>query len=590
MKIKPYFILIAGLLVGISSCEVTNTVPKDSITDLNYWTTPNDMKLFANSFYTTLVGPTYNNQVFYDVGTDNFLFNIQDPILFNNMAVPASGGGWGSGDWSNIRNLNYVLTHYKTVVGAAVDINQYLGEIKFFRANEYFNKVRSFGDVPWISKNLTTADLDILNAPRDPMQKVMDSVIVDLEFAVANLQAPAAVDKGRLHKYAAMQMLARVCLYEATYLKYRSISGWEAYMTKAVTYAQKIMTEGGYAIVKGTAPYFYPGKPLYYKQQFIEEDLTTNKESVLTRIYIQGVSTSRQSGSALGAGYGVTKDFIESFLCTDGNPIALSPLYLGDDSAQMEMTNRDPRLRNMIDNKFLPMFLKGSDLVANPVTPVIVGTCPTGYMCAKFRNPIPLQNDANMTSTDWFIFRYAEVLLIYAEAKAELGTITQADIDASINLIRARLDEPGTFTMGRLSLNPPADPLALLNGQPRYGYAISPLLYEIRRERRIELAFENFRWDDIVRWKAGKLIEEPKTMLGLVVNAGVIARYKQFNNGLDQFSGRSLYNLTDWDGKTKNLLKVYSVSTRTWVDKLYRLPLPSDQLTLNTNLIQNPGW
>jgi starch-binding outer membrane protein, SusD/RagB family len=256
----------------------------------------------------------------------------------------------------------------------------------------------------------------------------------------------------------------------------------------------------------------------------------------------------------------------------------------------MEMTNRDPRLRNMIDNKNMPYYLNGVVPISYPVTPVLVSTCPTGYMAFKFRDPTPAQNEANHCSYDWYVFRYAEVLLIYAEAKAELGTITQADLDNTINKLRARLDEPGNFTMGKLSLNPPVDPLATVSGNPRYGYAVSSLIYEIRRERRIELAFEGFRWDDIVRWNAGKLIENPKTMLGIVVNTDVSNRYKYYNGGTDQFKTRTLYTLTDWDGKTKTLLKVYSNTSRTWNDKLYLSPLPTDQLTLNTKLVQNPGW
>jgi hypothetical protein len=582
--------MLGGFML-ISSCKkITDTVPKDSITDLNYWAKPEDMKLFANTFYTTLAGPAHDTYIFYDQTSDNVVTTAQDPRLFNNIPVPASGGGWASGDWSNIRNLNYFLSHYQTVVGDKAEINHYVGEARFFRANEYFNKVKSFGEVPWINKELTTTDRDILFDARSPRKKTADSIIADLEFAAANLRSPAVVEKGRLHIYAALQMLSRVCLYEATYMKYRNISGWEPYMQKAADAAKRVMTEGGYSIIRAVAPYMFDQFPLYYRQQFIQEDLTTNKECVLPRIYIKDVIMHRTSGSGFGAGNGASKDFIESFLCVDGNPIALSPLYRGDDSVQMEMTNRDPRLRNMIDNKNIPFSLNGVTLVSYPVTPVAVNSVPTGYMVTKFRDPVPAQNEANQSTFDWYVFRYAEVLLNYAEAKAELGTITQADIDQSINLLRARVDEPGKFTMGRLNLNPPMDPLSMVNGSPRYGYAISSLLYEIRRERRIELAFEGFRWDDIVRWKAGKLIENPKTMLGIVVNDDVINRYKGFYAGANQFAGRSLQTITDWDGKTKTLLKAYTNSTRTWLDRLYLNPLPSDQLTLNPNLGQNAGW
>jgi starch-binding outer membrane protein, SusD/RagB family len=584
MKIKIFAIIVL-LLVAISSCEVTDTIPEDAITDLNYWKSPADLKLFANRFYTSLSAPNATA----DGTSDNLVSNTPNTRLFNTATVPTSGGGWASGDWANIRNANYALDHSKTVTGDTSLISQYLGEIRFFRANEYFNKVKTFGDVPWIDKALTTTDTTILFAARDPQKYVIDKIIADLEWAVSRLNTPANVESGRLHKYAGLQMIARVCLYQGTYMKYRNLSGYDTYLQKAISAAQRVMTEGGYSIVKGSAIYMYTGYPLYYKQQFIQEDLTTNSECVMPRIYntllYHGISRS-MTESATGA----SKDFIESFLCRDGLPISLSPLYLGDDSAQMEMTNRDPRLRNMIDNKNMPYYLNGVVPISYPVTPVAVSACPTGYMAMKFRDPTPAQNEANHCSYDWYVFRYAEVLLIYAEAKAELGTITQADLDNTINKLRARLDEPGNFTMGKLSLNPPSDPMATVSGNPRYGYAVSPLIYEIRRERRIELAFEGFRWDDIVRWNAGVLIENPKTMLGITVNTDVSNRYKYYNGGTDQFKNRSLLTLTDWDGKTKTLLKVYANTARTWNNKLYLSPLPIDQLTLNSKLVQNPGW
>ncbi len=586
MKLYKYIPLIVGIIaISICSCDVTDTIPEDAITDLNYWKKVDDLKLFANSHYTTLSGPSNSK----DNTSDNVVGNSPNNRLFNNMTIPGSGGGWSRGDWSRIRDLNYFLNRYETVQGDQKMIDHYVGEIRFFRANEYFNKVKRFGDVPWIDKDLTTEDDELLYKKRDPRSFVIDKIIEDLEFAATNLKLPQNVENGRLHKFAALQMLARVCLYEGTWMKYRSISGWESYIQKAASTAQTIMDEGEYSIEKGNAPFMFESFPLFYRQQFIQEDLVSNNECVLPRIYLKDKLMHGLSRSVNEAGWGISKDFIESFLCTDGLPIAVSGLYSGDDSFEKELLNRDPRLRNMVDNKNLPYYLDGSSVISHPVTSVAVNDCPTGYMASKFRDPVPAQNEANQTTYDWYVFRYAEVLLIYAEAKAELGTITQQDIDQSINLLRARLDEPGKFDMGRLSLNPQEDPLALVDGKPRYGYALSPILYEIRRERRIELAFEGFRWDDICRWNAGVLIENPKTMLGITVNSDVIQNYKDAFGGTDQFTDRMMYDITDWDGQ-KQLLQVYSNTNRSWDDKLYLDPLPTDQLTLNTNLTQNPGW
>ena len=591
------------LLSTVSCKKFLDRKPQDAITDLSYWQTTDELKLFCNNFYPILATPDQ----FADNQSDNMVPSTPNSWLYNQARVPGSGGGWSSGDWANIRNANYFLSHYGKVVGDPAEINQYVGEIRFFRAYDYFNKVKSFGDVPWLNKDLNTNDTSYLYKPKDPRKLVVDSIIADLTFAAANLKTSDKLEKGRLHKYAALQMLARVALYEGTYMKYRNISGWETYLNTAATAAKKIIDEGGYDIVKPNAQYYFKAGdlvnaktntyatkdyPLYYREQFIQEDLTINKECVLPKIYALNTLTHGLSRSVNEANTGVSKDLIEDFLCVDGLPIRLSPLYKGDDSVIVEMANRDPRFRNMIDNRFLPNYLNGTMPISNYLTPPHTSATTTGYLAYKFRSPIPAQNEANQTTYDKYIFRYAEVLLIYAEAKAELGTITQGDLDITINKLRARLDEPSlpNGMMARLTLNPPADPAATtITGQPRYGYTVSPLIYEIRRERRIELAFEGFRWDDIVRWKAGKLIENPKTVYGIVASANVRSQYNSYF-GSDMFAGTNIVTITDWD-KPKQVLSPYTIPMRVWDDKLYLRPIPTDQLTLSRGaLVQSPGW
>ncbi|PZP43316.1 MAG: RagB/SusD family nutrient uptake outer membrane protein, partial [Pseudopedobacter saltans] len=467
-KFQFVYIAILGLLVGACN-KVLDKTPQDAITDLNFWTSVDNLKLYANNFYTTLYVP--NGTV--DGISDNTVPNTPNSWLYGDAIVPASGGGWSSGDWENIRNANYFLTHYQQVVDNPTTINQYVGEIKFFRAYEYFNKVKTFGDVPWINIDLNVNDSAYLYEKRTPRQTVIDSVIADLNFAATNLPDPSTAEKGRLHKYAALQMLARVNLYQGTWMKYRNVSGWQIYLTNAAAASSQIMQSGLYSIPKPTALYYFRtgylvdaktgtyatmDYPLYYREQFITEDLTTNKECVLPKIYIVNVlahNLSRNGQSGMGA----SKDLIEDFLCDDGLPIRLSSRYKGDDSSTVEFQNRDPRLRNIMDNRFLPNYLNGTLPTSDYLSP-ISSTVPTGYQIYKYKSPIPLQNEANQCTYDMFIFRYAEVLLINAEALAELGTITQADIDNTINQLRARLDEPSLpgGQMGRLTMNPPADP------------------------------------------------------------------------------------------------------------------------------------
>ncbi|AHF15800.1 RagB/SusD family nutrient uptake outer membrane protein [Niabella soli] len=603
MKTRQLIYIILLLALGSSCKKVLDRTPQDAITDLNFWSSVDNLKLFCNNFYSRLSvpGSTSDNQ------SDNAIPNSPNSFLYSQTVVPASGGGWAYGDWSYIKNANYFLARYQQVMDDPALINRYVGEIKFFRAYEYFNKVKAFGDVPWINKDLNINDSAFLYKTRTPRQTVIDSVIADLNFAAANLPVPASTELGRLNKYAAFQMLARVALYQGTWMKYRNISGWQNYLTAAVNAAKQVMQSGLYSIPRPAALYYYKNGdlvdaktgtyatrdyPLYYREQFITEDLTGNKECVMPKIYVVNVLTSGLSRSVNEANVGVSKDLIEDFLCDDGLPIALSPRYKGDDSASIEFQNRDPRLRNMIDNRFLPNNMNNNSLVSNYLSPVASST-PTGYMASKFRSPITKQNEANQTTYDMFVFRYAEVLLTYAEALAELGTISQTDLDNSINLLRARLDEPSLpgGIMPRLTLNPPADPNATtIAGKSRYGYAVSPLIYEIRRERRIELAFEGFRWDDIVRWNAGKLIENPKTVYGIVASQNVRNEYNSYYNS-NVFTGVNLTTINDWDGKSKQVIAPYTIPMRVWNDKLYLNPIPTDQINLGKgSLTQNPGW
>ena len=603
MRTKYLLYIIALLTLGTSCKKVLDRSPQDAITDLNFWKSVDNLKLYCNNFYGRLSVPTSTS----DNQSDNCVPNTPNAFLYNQMVVPAKGGGWAYSDWQYIRNANYFLTHYQEVVDDPAVINQYVGEIKFFRAYEYFNKVKSFGDVPWINQDLNTNDSAFLYKPRTPRQTVIDSVIADLNFAVANLPTPDKAELGRLHKYAALQMLARVNLYQGTWMKYRNNSGWEAYLNNAVAAAKQIMQSNLYEIPKPTALYYYKNGdlvdaktgthatrdyPLYYREQFITEDLTPNKECVMPKIYVLDVLTSGLSRTVGEPNVGVSKDLIEDFLCDDGLPIALSTRYKGDDSAAVEFQNRDPRLRNMIDNRFLPNNINNGFLVSNYLSPISSST-PTGYLAYKIRSPITKQNEANQTTYDMFVFRYAEVLLTYAEALAELGTITQTDLDNSINLLRARLDEPSLpgGKMALLTLSPPADPNATtIAGKSRYGYAVTPLIYEIRRERRIELAFEGFRWDDIVRWNAGKLIENPKTVYGIVASQDVRNEYNDYYNS-NIFKGVNLTTINDRDGKSKQVIAPYTIPMRVWNDKLYLNPIPQDQINLGKGaIIQNPGW
>ncbi len=584
MKIKNIFILSMMVGMTFASCDYTDLNPMDSFTDKSYWKSANDLKLYANGLYESMLESPADDK---DAESDNFVTRVYKPYLYNEYTVPTEGGGW---NWTNIRKCNYFLKRYTTVSGTEAEINKYVAEVRFFRAQEYYAKIKRYGDVPWYESDLQTNDTEELYKGRDSRNSVLKKVIEDLEFAIQWLPEKAMAEKGRLHKDAARTQLARVCLYYGTYMKYHHETGSdeltaEKLITKAKQLTDEIINSGKYEIVKGSdtgaGTRAYEGYPLSYANQFVQEDLSDNKEAILARFYKAGVLTHQTGRQAGGSGYGLSKDFIESFLMKNGTPIYNNGSgYKGDDNLEVEIANRDPRLYQLIDNNHKPFWIRNNKQEQNPMPDCSASGGVTGYPCTKFHSADEAQWQANNTSYDWFVYRYAEVLLINAEANAELGSCTQEVLDKTINQLRDRVG------MAHLTVNPVADQQPL-----DYGYTLSNLLYEIRRERRIELVAEGFRMDDLKRWNAMKLLENPKTVLGIRITPTVKKQYE----GIATFGGETGRSIIEYKGKTylyQYSSKALDDAGRKWSDndRRWLYPLPIDQLTLNKKLTQNPGW
>lgn len=582
MKLK--YLALAGLL-GFTACDdIIDLKPLDSFTDESYWTSVDDLRGYANRFYTNLSGPSRSG----DQQSDNRVPGSYDAWLYNEYVLDQAGD-WS---WSNVRNLNFFMARYQRVTGSEADINAQVAVIRFFRALDYFGKIKSYGDVPWYEKDLTDADEEELFKPRDSRDFVLGKVIEDLEFAIQWLPEPNAAEECALHKDAARTQLSRVCLYYGTFKKYHNVGGSpssQELLQKAASNALAVMNTGRYEIVKGLdagcGQSSFEGYPLHYQNQFVQEDLSANKEAILFRKYVLGTLT-HEIGRNQGVGF--SKDFAESFLCKDGKPIGVSELYQGDETLDQEMIDRDPRMYNIIDNIHRPYTVQSDgtieinesmyDPTASAPDVSAAGSV-TGYANVKYSSADPTQWTANATTYDWFVYRYAEVLLNYAEAKYELGEMTQDVLDNTINQLRDRVEMPHlTMDVGFTDPN-----------WPDYGYAVDPLLHEIRRERRIELAAEGFRYDDIIRWKGVKLYENPKTVLGMRVTEKVIGLYTEGTFGGDR--GRAL---VEYEGKT--YIRPYSKDLddagRKWAadDKRFLNPISKNVRLINPNITQNPGW
>ena len=582
MKLK--YLALAGLL-GFTACDdVIDLKPLDSFTDESYWTSVDDLRGYSNRFYTNLTGPSSSG----DQQSDNRVASSYDAWLYNEYVVEQAGD-WS---WTNIRNLNFFMNRYQRVVGTDADINAQVAVIRFFRALDYFGKIKSYGDVPWYEKDLTDGDTEELFKARDTRDFVLGKVIEDLEFAIQWLPEKNAAAECALHKDAARTQLSRVCLYYGTFKKYHNVGGTpssQELLQKAASNALAVMNTGRYAIVqgddKGCGQQAFEGYPLYYQNQFVQEDLSSNKEAIMYRKYVDG---TLMHGTGRNQGVGYSKDFAESFLCKDGKPIGVSELYQGDETIDDEMTNRDPRMYNIIDNVHRPYTVQADGTIETTFSKfdknysapnVSASGSVTGYANVKYSSADPTQWVANATTYDWFIYRYAEVLLNYAEAMYELGQMNQDVLDKTINLLRDRVEMPHLkMEVGFTDPN-----------WPDYGYEVAPLLQEIRRERRIELVAEGFRYDDIIRWKGVKVYENPKTVLGMRVTDKVKSLYDE-----GTFGGETGRALVEYQGKTyiRPYTKDLNDAGRKWSDndKRFLNPISKNVILINPNITQNPGW
>ncbi|QNL52339.1 RagB/SusD family nutrient uptake outer membrane protein [Olivibacter sp. SDN3] len=526
-------------------------LPLSSIAEPTFFKNENDLQLYANQFYAEL--PTQN--FIQDNQSDDKVPNNIDPFLAGQYVIPSTDENY---DWTNIRNANYFLQRYQNAEASDETKNIYAGEVRLFRALFYWRLSKRYGDVSWYSKDLTEESEELYD-PRTPRAAVMDSILLDLNFAVDHI--PEDVSTGRLHKYAAAALKARICLWEGTRRKYFNEEGSELYLREAVDAAELIMNAGRFELYSSGNP------ETDYYELFIQQELNGNPEAILPRRYLQAILMNNISRTLGESGTGYSKNFVRSYLCTDGLPTGLSPLYQGDDTPGEEFANRDPRSFQTIATKGF-VLLQNSDGSQDIIDLPRIGTntANTGYQLIKGRSSDPAMWQANQSTLDFFIFRYAEILLIYAEAKAELGEAVQQDIDASINLLRARVGMPSMQ-------------IATLQRDPNSEFPDLPILIdEIRRERRVELADEGFRFDDLLRWKAGKQIEKPETILGMKLTSTLRAQYPASQvNGI-------VVNDDEY-------VRIYTgIQRRTWEDKMYLYPIPLQEIGLNPNLEQNPGW
>lgn len=443
MKLKYIFYMAAALSLTGCNDSFLERSPQ-SLNDQSFWVSVNDLKTYANAFYGLIPGGV---SVLDDTDSDIQVPNNINSFLWGQYVVPTEGGVWQKSNWQNIRNINYFMTHYSSVQAAEADINIYVGEMRFFRALEYFKKIQLLGDVPWLEVDLNVNDPE-LYGPKMKRNQVFQNIIKDLDFAIQWLPEAGSEEANRLNKDIARHVKARFCLNEGTHYKYHDELG---YTSEANEWLKMAAQESEVLIKSKRYEIYQTGHPEEdYFNLYRIDDKSDLKEAVLYVDYKANVREHNMAAAGREAGCGFSKSFVESFLCSDGLPISLSNKYLGDETMRKETANRDPRLKQLILTNDFPTNvtddLKDSTFVVNE-DEFITQHCFTGYRPIKGFNPIYSQALYMKSSFDGIAYRYAETLLINAEAKAELNTITNADLDRTVNQLRDRVGMPHLTVM-----------------------------------------------------------------------------------------------------------------------------------------------
>lgn len=599
---KQYLCILFSLFM-FCSCDDSflDVEPETEITSSSFFKSPRDLQLYSNMFYAYLPMPVD------DEGSDNVIKkDITSGGMYRMMqglVTPENAGQW-YGYWQRMRDINFYVENCHKVSGPQAEVDHYKGVGRFFRAWYYYTLVKQYSDLPWYSRSLQTNDLELLYKKQDPRTLVVDSIFQDFEYAVNTLlpHKDGYISKTTLTKWAGLAWTARFALHEGTMRKYHPELGltddYKRFLQLAIDASQEIIASKHFDLFKENGK---EERSKAYEALFNNTDLLNNPEMIMIRDFDKDMGILHDIKSVFNEGIGLSRDLLEDYLVkdVDGNWIPFTKLANYKELSYAELfRDRDPRLAQT----FMYPGFKMPGYTKNAYPDLNLG----GYLQIKFYPTTADQIALGSTSyIDRVVFRYGEILLINAEAKAELGILTQEDLDNTIGLLRERVGMPKPSLVDWLN---DIDPV-LARKYPNVSGEQKGAILEIRRERRVELACEGHRLDDLMRWKVGELAA--KTPCGLYVaklgpldisGDGIPEFYISHNGeGLDevkeQYPDAEIisYNLDNTlfqlsEGNSGYIQLKEQVGKFHFEDKYYYYPISVQDMSVNPNLYQNPLW
>ncbi|MDB5012231.1 MAG: RagB/SusD family protein [Daejeonella sp.] len=527
---------VAILVFMFSACKKLDLAPENTFTDLTYWTTDAKAKSVLNTAYSQMFSSDY---FFYNEAmSDNAYSGRGDQSGSASLAGgsydPSLGrfkSEWGS-RYQGIKTCNIILEN----IGKVTNIDETLrkrmiAETRFIRAFQHFQLMTWFGDVPLLDKDISIEDA--LKVSRTPREQVLAFVLKELDEAAVDLPVSyPAEDRGRITNGAAIALKARVLLYEGRW-------------AEVVTACEQLISAKTYSLFPSYEGLFLPNNE-YNSEVILDVQYVPLLRTWSTYFDLAPLSV----GARLNA-MAPTQELVNSYLMTNGLTINQSGSGYNESDPYK---NRDPRLTNTVvyhsyqwkkpDGTTKTIYTKpGTDLDTNKPDEYSPGssTSPTGYYMRKYYDPTYAAGFAS--GLNLILIRYADVLLMYAEAKNELGKLSQADWDLTIKALRTRA---GFTDAAALNYNA--------------AWSQENLRDIIRNERRVELAMEGLRIFDIRRWKTAEVVL----------------------NGWAH--GAKFGPASEDNGYIRANLRTFDKS------KHYLWPIPRDERNLNPNLSQNPGW
>ncbi|WP_300596138.1 RagB/SusD family nutrient uptake outer membrane protein [Niabella sp.] len=608
MKKITISIFIVTLLF---SCQKNflDQYPKDQLTEQTAFITYDNFKTYAWSLYDIFESNTHVQYI--STGdAEGCLYNgdflsglLQNKSKTRNpwawqLITPETAGGW---DFSFIRKTNIMLDKIDQTSMSDADKRHWRSVGLFFRSYHYMELLARFGDVPWLEHVVTESDVNVIYGGRTARDTVAANILRDLQFAENNIKTVGeGAGTNTINQTVVRALLSRFALFEGTWRKYHGLAGSDTYLQECKR-VSKLLIDANTTI----APAY---QALWSSEELKSVPGVFLYKEYVANILMQPFSRFERGGSQKTEMHART---LERYLCRDGKTIYNSPQYQGDANMNDEFRNRDlrlyyrvippykvsgplngttwsytadPRDREYIDTmnnldksglrnfpvlSWQPFVILNSPNIQGATINQAPVSCNTGYYFYMFYNTgTNVTGGANFSTTDVPLFHIEETMLNYAEAMYELGQFDQQVADLTINKLRARAKvAPMQVATIDAAFDPSRDP------------SVAPLLWEIRRERMVELMGEGFSFHDVRRWKkAAYFVNQQPLGARLPANwqNGLPSSLKLIATGKD--AGRCYA----WDDPV--------AAGKGWLDKYYLYPIPTTQISLNPNIEQNPGW